>query len=183
VRANESTLFDGYGWNVKALFLASLDPEPLASMVGRAKFSPSVRGGRCALRPVLATIARCVACIVMSALVSCRGQGNDGELADGGQASDRREANFPELCRRFAENINATTCDRFDPADCPRAERDECRDRFEATFRCMVDHAPLRCDEKGELVVDGCEVEHDALVRCVNGDVPDPTCPDPTGCP
>jgi hypothetical protein len=46
----------------------------------------------------------------------------------------------------------------------------------------MVGHAPLRCDEKGELVVDGCEAEHDALVRCVNGDVPAPTCPDPNGC-
>ena len=131
-----------------------------------------------------ASLVRC-AWLLLWSFTSCRGgQHDDRDPPDGAGSVGQLDGDeFARLCRAFAENVNATTCDRFDSAECPRAERDVCRNTFGKTFRCMVDRAPLRCDESGELVLEGCEAEFEALTRCLNGDVPAPTCPDPEGCP
>jgi hypothetical protein len=130
------------------------------------------------IQPALAT-ASVVARLVLIAVVAACG----GEREESARAAADAGEEFAIICERFAERMSATTCAPLDPDMCERAERHECRSRFLETFQCFLDRPSLRCDDDGRHFYEGCEEEARALRRCLDGPVPEPTCPDPSGCP
>jgi hypothetical protein len=137
------------------------------------------------IQPALGTApvaARWVLIAAVAVVAACGGERDESaRAADGGSAAAGDD--FAATCERFAERMSATTCAPVEPDVCERAERHECRSRFQETFQCFLDRPSLRCDDDGRHFYEGCEEEARALRRCLDGPVPVPTCPDPSGCP